>query len=90
MTRAVDVLAHRALFTQAANHVLDIDDRVVDDVAEGDHQSRQDHGVDRDPAPVQDQPMATSDRGIAVMLISAVRHSNRNAPSIRIMSSAPG
>jgi hypothetical protein len=41
----------RAMFTQAPNDVLDVDDRVVDDVAQSDHQSGQDHGVDRDSLP---------------------------------------
>ena len=35
------------------------------------------------------RPAAISESGMAVMLISAVRHSKRNAPSMRIMSSAP-
>ena len=42
-------------------------------------------------APIQNStmPAATSDSGIAITLINATRHSYRNAPRIRMTSSAP-
>ena len=56
----------RAL-AEASDHVLDVDDGVVDDVAERDHHAGQDHGVDRGAACVQhesgrDQRQAGSPR----------------------------
>ena len=40
---------------QPSQDVLDVDDGVVDDLAEGDDQAGQDHGVDGGPCGVQDQ-----------------------------------
>ena len=56
-----------AALAQPPNDVLDVDDGVVDDVAEGDHEPGQDHRVDRGPARVQhearrDQATAGSPR----------------------------
>ena len=42
-----------AVLAQAPDDVLDVDDGVVDDRAEGDHEPRQDHGVDRGLAQVE-------------------------------------
>jgi hypothetical protein len=40
---------------QPPHDVLEIDDRVVDDGTQGDHQARERHGVDRRVSPVQHQ-----------------------------------
>ena len=45
-----------AVLAQAPDDVLDVDDGVVDDGAEGDDEAGQDHRVDRGPAEVEHEP----------------------------------
>ena len=90
MTRAVDMRRPvESLLPQPPHDVLDVDDRVVDDDADGNHQPGQDHRVDHCARPVQHQPRGHQRNGIAITLISAVRHSKRNATMIKTTSRQP-
>ena len=54
MMRGADLpVPSLAMLTQTPPDVLDVDDRVVDDDADGDHEPRQDHRVDRVSAQVE-------------------------------------
>ena len=75
---------------QPPHDVLDVDDRVVHDHPDRDHEPGQDHRVDRRAAQrTARSPAATSDSGIATRLISAARHSNRKATRTRTTSRQP-
>ena len=90
MMLAVDfVTAFLAMLAQAADDVFDIDDRIVDHDADGDHKPGQDHRVERRPGEIQHEQPATSESGIASRLINAVRHSKRKATRISITSRQP-
>ena len=83
-----DVAALGARLAQASDDVLDVDDRVVDHHPDRDHQPGQDHHVDASCRRRSSTRIAAiSDSGIAIRLMNAVRHSNRNAAMMRITSS---
>jgi hypothetical protein len=68
-----------AVLPQPSHDVLDVDDRVIDDDADGDDEPGEDHGVDGRAPHLEHDDAAMSESGIATRLMSAVRHSNRNA-----------
>ena len=50
-----DLLPPALLLAEPPDHVFDVDDRIVDDVAQRDHEAGQDHHVDRGAVVVQHQ-----------------------------------
>ncbi len=74
-------IAERAVLAQPAEDVLDVDDRVIDQFADGDRDAAERHGVDRQSGEIEHHRGGRIETGIAVSEIAVVRQFSRNANS---------
>ena len=77
---AIAVRAVRRFSPQPAEDVLDIDHGVVDQLADGDGEAAQRHGVDRQPEQLEhDDASISTDSGMAVSEMNVVCQLSRNS-----------